>query len=912
VTGTPRWDGGEKDPGSRRISRSRSLFLRLYPRRLRDRYGPEMGELLQDRLERAERSGQPGEVWMEWVRAWKDLGMTIAGEARMRWIHRRGNSMRGFAMGALIQDLRYAGRRLARTPMFTGGALLIIAMAIGANTAAFTVVNHLLLTPPPFGNPDEVVNIYQDSDDGDPNSTSYPAYKDMAAMEDVFRSVAATSPDNAVLETEDGGWPAAIEYTTASFMRTIGMSPARGRWFDTEMDQPGAGNFAVVSYRTWQDRFGADPGVVGQVMRINGEPVTVIGVGPADFNGIGGFMVTDFWLSISSVGLGGHFRVANLDRRQDHWYDVKARLAPDVSVAQAQEAMNALAARLAREYPELNRGRDITVFPTRDIRLHPQGDQELMAPAILLMGIVLLVLILASSNLGGLLLLRGVRRNQEVAVRRALGAAPGRVTRLFLGEALLLSALGGGLGVLLAHWLLALVGTLPLPLPFSGDLDLSMDHRVLLFTLALMTVTGLFFGWAPAAQSLSGDLAGTLREDQRSSGGRGHSFFRSLMVAVQVAVSVILVLASGLMVRSLLSYSRVDPGVDAENVAVLRTDFSRLGISPQERGVAIRQLSDRLANLPGVEDVALTTRIPLQGSSSTTTVVEGYEPAAGTSSVELDFAYVSPEYFQVLGMELLEGRNYTPDDQRVDGLVSVIVNQAAADRFWGGVIPVGRRIRPQSSPNGWMNVVGVVSTAKVSDLAEPPTPMIFFPLGEDGANSLYTIIRTARDPEALLPSVRTQLRAVNPRLPVVQLRSLDSLIGESLSTPRMGAVALGAFSLLALLLASVGIYSIVAFSVAGRKPEIGIRMALGAEGGWVVAKVMREMAGTVMMGMLVGITVSILLMPRLQSLLYGAELLSFRTLAPTIGILLGTMALASWIPARRAAHVNPVDALKGE
>lgn len=871
-----------------------------------------MAELLRHRLARAAASGRPLGTWVEWARAWKDLVLTLAAETRRKRIQNSRNQNRGLFMRGLIQDLRYAVRRLARTPIFTGGALLVIALAIGANTAAFTVVNHLLLTPTPFGNPEEVVNIYQDSDDGDPNSTSFPAYRDMAAMDGVFRSVAATSPDNAILETEEGGWPAAIEYTTASFLRTIGMSPARGRWFDPLMDRPGAGNFAVVSHHTWQERFGADPGIVGRVVRMNGEPVTVIGVGPPDFNGIGGFMVTDFWLSISSVGLGGDYRVANLDRREDHWYDVKARLAPGVSVAQAQEAMTALATRLAQEFPELNRGRDITVFPTRDVRLHPQGDQELLAPAILLMGIVFLVLVLASSNLGGLLLVRGVGRTQEVAVRRALGAPSGRVTRLFLGEALLLSAVGGTLGVLLANWLLSILGSLPLPLPFNGDLDLAMDLRVLLFSLGLMTATGLFFGWAPAAQSLSGDLAGALREDQRSCGPRGRSLFRRIMVSVQVAVSVILVLAAGLVVRSLISYNRVDPGVDAEAVAVLRTDFTRLGLSPQERGVAIRDLSNRLNNLPGVEEVAVSTRVPLYGSASTTTVVEGYEPVAGTGSVELDFAFVSPGYFQALGMELLEGRTYTSDDQRVDELVSVIVNQAAADRFWGGADPIGRRIRPQASPDGWKEVVGVVSTAKVSDLAESPTPMIFYPLGEEGASSPYILIRTALDPEALLARVPNELHAVNPRLPVVQLRTLESLVDESLSTPRMGAVALGSFSILALLLASVGIYTIVAFSVAGRKPEIGIRMALGAEGGRVVRRVIREMAGTVLVGMVAGFFLSMLVFPRLQGLLYGAELLSFQTLAPTMGILLGTMALASWIPARRAARVSPVEALRGE
>ena len=246
-------------------------------------------------------------------------------------------------MGALLQDLRFAVRRLISTPLFTVGALCVMALAIGANTAAFTVVNHLLLKPPPFERPEEVVNVYQDSDEGEPNSTSFPAYRDMAAMGSIFQSVAATSPDNAILESETESAEVAIEYATASLMAVLGLSPVRGRWFEPGMDQVGAGNYAVVSHHTWQNRFGGDPDMVGRVLRFNGASVEIIGVGPADYNGLGGFMVTDFWLSISSVGVGGSFRIANLERRTDHWYDVKARLAQGVTVPQSQEAMNALA-----------------------------------------------------------------------------------------------------------------------------------------------------------------------------------------------------------------------------------------------------------------------------------------------------------------------------------------------------------------------------------------------------------------------------------------------------------------------------------------------------------------------------------------------------------------------------------------
>jgi predicted permease len=755
-----------------------------------------------------------------------------------------------------------------------------------------------------------VVNIYQDSDDGEPSSSSYPAYRDMTELRGIFQSVSTTSPDGATLETEDGSWSVATEYISASFMETIGRNPYRGRWFEPSMDQVGAGNFAVVSHHAWQRRFGSDPDILGRSVRLNGEPVTIIGVGPANFNGIGGFVVTDFWLSISSVGLGGPYRVANLDRREDHWYDIKARLAEGTSVAQAQDAMNALASRLAESFPDLNEGRGITVYSSADIRLHPEIDGTLYPVAGILLSVVVLILILASSNLGGLLLVRGVARGQEVAVRRAMGAAPFRVARLFLSEAFLLSVTGGVLGLLLATWLLDLMSMVSLPGALAGQLDPTLDVRVLLFTLSLMVGTGLFFGWAPAVQSLSPTITGALREDGRTgTGSRRLSLLRNLMVSVQVAVSLILVLAAGIVTQSLLSYHDVDTGVDDERLAIMQTDFTRAGLSADERGTTLREIKDHLNALPGVDGVSLTSRVPLMGGGSTTTVVEGYEPPAGNGSVELPWSMVDPDYFATAGIQVMEGRVYLPEDQHGDEQM-VIVNQAAADRFWGGATPVGQRIRPQSRPDEWIQVVGVVSDTKVRSLSEPPTPMLYYLMGESGLNAPIIVVRTSGDPEALLPSLQAGLRTVNPRLPIVRSGSMETVIGNSVATPRLSAMLLGVFSLLALLLASVGIYTIVSFTVAGRMPEIGIRVALGAKGGRIMASVMSGMALTVGMGFLAGTTLVVLAYPRVQGLLFGVELLSFSTLFPPISILVVTVALASYLPARRATAVDPVEALR--
>ena len=882
-------------------------LVRLYPRGLREAHEVEMAAFLEARLERVR--GRPVRTVGVVAGALRDVVETWRAERAERRRISRTERKREHRMGGMMQDLRYAFRRLARTPVFSLGALLIMAIAIGANTAVFAVVNGMLLAPPPYGDVSRVVNIYQDTDDGDVGSTSFPAYRDMASLEGVFTSVGATTPAGATLEENGVRRSLAIEFTTASYLSVIGRTVTRGRWFDAAMDHPGAGNYAVVSERAWRTKFGSDPSIVGRSLLINGEPVTVIGVGPQGFNGVGGFVVTDLWLSISSVGVGGDYRVGNLDRREDHWYDVKARLAPGVTVNHAQDAMSALATRLAETYPELNAGRGITVFPATRVRVHPDVDGQLWSAGSVLMVVVLLVLILAATNLGSLLLVRGVTRGPEVAVRRALGAASSRVAGLFLSEAMVLSVCGGLLGLFVAHALLSVLAAAPLPLPVSGDIDLALNLPVLLFSVGLMVATGLFFGLAPAVQSLRTDVSGALREDRRSAGpGRRLSFTRNAMVAVQVAVSLALVVGAAFMVRRLESWQRIDPGVDAEHIAYIRTTFDDAGITGDARAPVLQQLRDRFASTPGVTAVTLASRLPVQRGGTTTMVVDGYEPAAGTGSVELPWVRIGPGYFDAIGIRVLRGRVYLPAD-REGTLPGVVVNETAALRFWGTLDAVGRRIRSQGDEDGWIDVIGVVSDTKVNSLSEPPTPLLYLPLPPSGAGSLYFLVRTASDPAAVLSSLRTGLRNVNSQLPVDELDTLDGHLGSTLASARMTAGLLGLFSLLALLLAGIGIYTIVSFSVAGRMPEIGIRVALGAARGRVIRMVVGEVALTVGIGLALGTALVILLNARLGPSIGG------RLEPATLGLAAAVMALAvgvaAWLPARRAAAVDPVEALRG-
>ena len=812
-------------------------------------------------------------------------------------------------MDGLKQDLRQTLLRLARAPLFTVGAVALLAVGIGANTTVFALVDALLFRPVPWEDAERVVYVYQDSDDGEPSSTAFPAYRDMAES-DAFAYVGASSPESATLEADQGPVAVDIEYVTASYLDVLGLVPARGRWFGPEHDRVGSEFAAVVSWPTWVSRFGADPDLVGRSVRLNGQPVTVIGVGPRDLPGSFPPFVSDFWLSISTTPVSGEYRVTNLDRREDHWYDVRARLARGVTVPQAQAAMDALALRMGEQFPEMDRGRGITVFAARDVRAHPSVDGQLFQMGTLLSAIVGAILLLACANLANLLLVRGLGRSGEMAVRRAMGAGGGRVARLLLFESLLLAVAGGGLGIAFTAWAVRILPTLPLPDAMPGLMDLAVDLRVVLYSMALVVVTGILAGLVPAARAAGEDMAGRLRDDRRSTSvGAGTTRVRNALVAVQVSASLILVLVTGLLVRSVSAVQAVDTGVDADRVAWVRTDVGAVTSSPEERRVVLQELIDRLSALPGASSAAATHRLPAQFGGSTTTVVEDYAPAAGTEAVELDFLVVSDEYFATVGLEVIEGRGFTPDDVAGANTV-VLVNEAAARVFWGNVDVIGRRMRGQGS-DSWRSVIGVVADAPVASLAEDVRPAFYYTERQvGGIGAPYLLVRTEGDPALILDAMRDEIRATRAVLTIDAQGTLASHLGAGLAGPRFAATLLGAFSLLAVGLAGLGIYAVVSFGVASRSGELGIRMALGAGRERVVRMVVREVAGTVFVGMMVGLALGAIVAPRVADLMYGVEGADPYALAGAMGFILGVAALAAWIPARRAADTDPVVALR--
>lgn len=880
-------------------------LLRLYPRWFRHRYGEEMVLLFRSRLARTRGGRERIRFW------WRTVADALVNGVAVREPV-GGPLKRTYGPGerralTLLTDLRHTVRRLRKAPAFTLGAVALLAVGIGANTTVFTIVDRLLFRPPPWEDPDEVVFVYQDSDDGEPSSSSYPATRDMARSR-AFQAVAAISQSSVTWESADGPVPLSVEYATASYMDVLGLSVQRGRWFDAAHDAVGSEPVAVVSAPAWRSRFGGDPDVVGRSLRLNGRTVTVIGVGPERLNGTYSPAITDLWLSISATPVGGDVRVANLDRRQDHWYDVRARLAPGVTVAQAQAEMDGLAASLAEEYPALNRGRDITVFSSSDVRLHPQGDAELRQAAGLLTAVALTVLLLACANLANLLLVRGLGRTGEMAIRRALGAGRAGVAGLFLMESLLLALVGGALGVLLSRWALAALPSMPIPLPESG-IDLALDARVGLASLTLVLATGVLFGLAPALRSSRSDMASTLRDERPSStGGRGSARLRGVLVAVQVAASLVLVLATGVLGRSLAAMQSVDTGVDADRVAWVRTDFARAGLDGEAAYQALDEVLARVRAIPGVTAAGATTRLPASFGASTTTVVEDYRPASGTDAIELDFAVITDGYFEALGVPLLEGRVFGDEDAS-GAPTAVLVNETAARRWWGGA-PLGRRLFRQDDPSVWRTVVGVVGDVPVRRVSEPARPFMYFRDRQAGLAPSILVARTDGPPEAINGALRAEVQAVRSSLTVTSQGTLAAHFGSALEGPRFAALVLGAFSLLAVVLAGLGIYAVVSYGVARRTAELGIRMALGAGRGRVIRMVVREVVGMVALGLGVGLALAFFAGTRLEGALFGVRTLDPATFAVAVAFLLAVAATAAWLPARRAALADPASALR--
>jgi predicted permease len=822
---------------------------------------------------------------------------------------------RGMAtVEALVRDTRYGVRRLIRDWRFTTSAVLILGLGIGANTAAFSLINAALFRKQPFADPDRLVEIYQNLPDGSPGINSYPAFKDMAGYTQIFADITAVCGPGPVDYLDRGAVRTAVaEYTSATYLSVLGLQPSLGRWFDAADDTPAADIVAVVSHQAWIRRFGADPAVVGRTIRIEGLPVTIIGVGPAGHNGtINIGLVTDFWLPIASLPATGDPPRA-LDRKPaEAPFFVKARLRDGVTVAQAQSAMDNLGAFLAAEYPNEDPGKGITVRASSRVRVHPLMDVPLAALASVLLLTVGLVLAIACSNLATLLLVRAAARAKEVSVRLALGATRGQIVGHLIAESLLLSVAGGAVGCVMAWWAIQALGALDLPI----GVDLRLDYRVLSFAAVISLATGVTFGLTPALKATKIDLLSTLRDDGglRASDGRWFTL-KNALVVFQVAVSVVLLSGTLVFLQMILAARAQRTGYAIDGVAMLKTDARYAGYSATEADGVYEDLRRRVASIPGVQSVVLTGGEPMQ-TNGLPVVFEG---ADTTAIVVAGAIWAGPGYFETLRIPILFGRSLDERDRAGAPRVAV-VSESMARRHFGGLNAVGRRFRIDQDQN-WIEVVGVARDTKTADLQGDlvdPTPYLFYRSSTQWGRPPNTVVaRTSLDAAGLVGAMQKELRAVNVALPVVMAKTMAQHLEDSLLFPAAVTTLLGGLGTLGLGLAGIGLYAVVSFAVSRRSREIGIRMALGARSRQVVWSVAREVAVLIGAGTGIGLMLSMLVILLIRAFSTPAPgIVLYRPVIDPLALLAVAtfMAIvglaAAFVPARRAARVDPLVALR--
>ena len=811
-------------------------------------------------------------------------------------------------IGDLWQDLRYGLRMLGKNPGFTVVAVIALALGIGANSAIFSVVNTVLLRPLPYRDPDRLVMVWEDSTKaGYPRDTPAAAnYIDWRDQNQVFEGMAAIAEQN--FNLTGTGEPERIEgrLVSANLFALLGVEPQVGRAFLPEEDQPGRNRVVIMSHGLWQRRFGADANITGKPLTLNGESYTVVGVMPSHFQ----FPSREdqLWVPIA-------FTPQQAANRGRHYLEVIARLKPGVTLEGAQAEMSAIAVRLQQQYPNENTDVGATVTP-----LHEQVVGDIKPALLVLLGAVGFVLLIACANVANLLLARAAVRQKEISIRVALGASRLRLIRQFLTESLLLAVLGGGVGLLLSLWGVSLLKNF-IPENISQVEAITIDSRVLLFTLFVSLLTGLIFGLAPATQASSLNLNETLKEGGRDSaaGSRGNRI-RSLLVIIEVAVSLILLIGAGLLINSFLRLRDVDPGFRADNLLTMQVVLPTFKYPDHERRTAFYdELLRRIETLPGVKSAAVTTNLPLyQQGNSIGISVEGIpDPAPGQGRrPTVATRVVSPRYFETMGIQLLQGRGFAAQDT-ADAPAAALINETMARRFWPEQDPTGKRLTSGSltstDPDDWITIVGVVKDVRQFELVADPRPQMYLSYAQAGFFAPSDlVVSTAVEPLSLAATVRRTVWEVDRDQPVSKIRTMEEIVSQSVARQRFSMLLLGIFAALALVLAAVGIYGVMSYSVAQRTREFGIRMALGAQRSDVLKLAVGQGLKLVLIGIGIGLAAAFVLTRVMSSLLFGVSATDPATFMIISLVLIGVAVAASFIPARRATKIDPMVALRYE
>jgi putative ABC transport system permease protein len=800
----------------------------------------------------------------------------------------------------MFNDLRYALRQLIKSPGFAAVTILTLALGIGACTAIFSVVNAVLLRPLDYPDPARLVVIRETNLPDFPEfSASPPNYLDWEKQTKSYEHLAAYSGSRINL-TGDGEPQQLVGIkATAHYFDVYGIKPALGRTFLPEEDALGKEHVVVLSYPFWQRVFGGAADVLGRPVQLNGEPYTVIGVAPLGF-GIASKI--DAWMPMAFKP----DETAN-DARGGHYLSVVGRLRPGVTVAQAEAELKVLAAQLAKQYPDSNKGWGIFMMPLQDYSV-----RDVRTVLYTLLGAVGCVLLIACANIANLLLARATARHREISIRAALGASRARLVRQLLTESVLLALCGGLAGMLLARWGLdALLALAPANLPRVTDIHLNAG--VLAFSLALSVLTGLVFGIAPAWLAARADVNEALKQGSRGStegGARGR--MRSALVVIEVTLALMLLGGAGLLARSFIQLAHVDPGFTPENATVLRLSLPQKKYAlPEQQTAFANSLLERVKNLPGVQAAGLTHSMPLVGDYVLSFNIEGRPALAPSDLPNTNYYAVTPDYFRAMGIRLVRGRVFTAQDDAKAPRVAII-NETMARQHFPNEDPIGKRINITNGPDTWREIIGIVGDIKQYGVDKATSSQSYEPFAQVPFSSLNVVIRTNGPPTALLGAIRPTVYAVDKDQPIGTIRPLEEIMADSIARQRFAMTLLTVFSLVALVIAAVGIYGVMAYSVVQRTGEFGIRMALGAQQRDVLRLVLTQGGKLIGLGLIIGLAATLAASRAMGSMLFNTSAQDPLTLA-TITLLLGAVALiACLLPANRATKVNPIEALRTE
>jgi putative ABC transport system permease protein len=826
-------------------------------------------------------------------------------------------------MQTLWQDLRYGARMLVKNPGFTLLALMTLALGVGANTAIFSVVNAVLLRPLPYADPSRLVMLWEERPERGIEQIvvgghEYPEWK---RQNQSFEQMAAMTWSGAVFNLTGKGEPATVTgpRVSAGFFPLMGVQPLLGRAFLPEEDRPGGGRVVILSHSLWKNRFGRDAGVIGGSVTLNDQSYQIVGVMPPEFNfpllptsGEGPQLWTPIAEPIEQY-------------RGRHFLIVIGRLKAGVTLAQAQTEMDTIAARLEREQ-QGDRGHGVSV-----IELNRDLVKGVRKPLFVLLGAVGFVLLIGCVNVANLLLVRSAGRSREIAVRAALGAGRLRLIRQLFTESLLLAMIGGGAGLLLAYWMLdLLIASSPINIPRLTEAN--MDGRVLAMTTGLTALTAVIFGLVPAIQSSRVNVNAALKAASPAIGTRGALWFRNTLVVAELALAVTLLIGAGLMIRSFSRLMKVDLGFDAENVISMDVSLPNTRYpKPHQKTQFFEQLSERIKATPGVLAVGASNGLPLSGVNSTIGIgIEGRPPAPPGEESNVQYRVVSHDYFKALRIPLRLGRSFTPGDARLavplirwypqqpvpsdfdkpQAAPVVVVNETLARRYWLNEDPLGKRIRVIFSP--WLTVVGVVGDTRQLGVTETARPELYFLDLQEPQGMMSLVVRASGDPANLTTTVREHIWALDKDLPVTHVRKYSEFFSDSVAQRRFNTILLGVFAAVALLLATIGVYGVMNYSVSQQFHEIGVRMALGARAEDVLTLIVRQSLKLILIGAALGVTASFALTRLISGLLFEVQATDPMTFLLIPAILMGVMLAASLIPARRATRVDPMIALRSD